>query len=87
MKHFDYSRLPESTNFTRYKVSFIVEKDGSYRNYHLEHLDGDKLYCMAELVASFMRQMPPWQPARNIVPVRGYGSIEIGFLRNPLNKE
>jgi hypothetical protein len=87
MNHFDFGSLPSTTQFTRYKVSFIVEKDGSFRNYHIQHLDGDQLYCMAELVASFMRQMPLWQPARNQVPVRGYGSIEIGLLRNPLKKE
>jgi hypothetical protein len=87
MRHFSFDRLPTNTNFTRYKVSFIVEKDGTYRNYHLEHLDGDKISGMTDLVASLMQQMPPWQPACNDVPVRGYGSIEVGFLRNPLKKE
>lgn len=73
-------KFPFLSEYTRYKISFIIEKDGSLSHISIRSIDGTKVYQMEAELLECIWSMPKWQPATvEDLPVRSYGAVYFGI--------
>jgi hypothetical protein len=81
LRHTPFSQLPTHTH---YKVSFIIEKDGSLSHLSVRCIGGRPVMAVEDKLFDIVRAMPNWQSATyDGYPVRSYGSLYFGlYLKN-----
>lgn len=73
-------RYPSLPDIARYKVSFIVEKDGRLSKIHIHSLGSKPMYAIETHLMELVMRMPNWEPATvEDVPVRSYGALYYGI--------
>lgn len=79
-EYFSTKKYPLLPDIARYKVSFIVEKDGSLSNIHIHSLGSKPVYAIETQLLELVMRMPKWEPATvEDVPVRSYGALYYGI--------